>query len=87
MHSQTYNHNNNNNNTISQNHSFVLLEITEIELTTVVHNFKNKKSKWLDDTSPYSSKKHVPYTLQPLLELVNASITEGTFPFTLKTSS
>jgi hypothetical protein len=38
MHSQTIN------NTISQKDSFVLLEITETELTNVVHRLKNKKS-------------------------------------------
>lgn len=40
------------------------------------------KQQW---TNARTVKKCVPWTLKPLLELVNASITGGSFPATLKT--
>jgi hypothetical protein len=47
---------------------------------------KNKKSAGLDDISPYLLKKCVPHIIEPLIELVNASIREGIFPSKLKKS-
>jgi hypothetical protein len=41
----------------------------------------------LDDISPYSLKKCVPYMFKQLLELVNSLIRDGIFPSTLKIGS
>jgi hypothetical protein len=68
------------NNTICQKGSFVLLEITEAELTKVVHSVRCKESAGLDVISPYLLKKCMPYMLKPFLELVNASVKVGTSP-------
>jgi hypothetical protein len=66
--------------------SFVLLKITETELTKVVRSFKSKISAGLDGISPYSVKKYVHYRLWPLLQLESASIRDGIFSSTFKKS-
>jgi hypothetical protein len=53
-------------------------------LNKVIYSLKSEKLAGLDDISPYLLKKHVPYTLMTLFELVNASIREAIYPFTLK---
>jgi retron-type reverse transcriptase len=58
-----------------------------IVLIKVIQGMKNKKSTGLDDISPYLLKKCTPHIIKLLLELVNASIKEGTFPSTLKKKS
>jgi hypothetical protein len=47
---------------------------------------KNKKSAGLDGISLYPLKKCIPHIIKPMLELINASITEGIFPSKLKKS-
>jgi hypothetical protein len=54
--------------------SFVMLEITEVELSKTVHSMMKKTSTGLDDISTYLLKKCAPHIIKPLLELVNASI-------------
>jgi hypothetical protein len=56
------------------------------ELTKIVLSLKSKKLAGLNGTSPCLLKKCVPYMLQTILQLVNASIRKGIFPSKLKKS-
>jgi hypothetical protein len=74
------------NNITNLKDSFVLLEITEMELIKIIQSMKNNKSAGLDDISPYLLAKCIPHIIKPLLQLVNVSIREGIFPSKLKKS-
>ena len=73
-------------NSTSQLNSFVLLDITEDEITKSIHNLKLNSSPGYDDITPKLLKITVPYISKVLLHIFNSSFKTGTFPSRMKTA-
>jgi potassium voltage-gated channel Eag-related subfamily H protein 8 len=66
--------------------SLYLPELTKVDLLNVIHSMNNKKSTGLDGISASLLKRRAYYMIEPLLEIINASIKTGIFPSCLKKS-
>lgn len=74
------------NKSFSNNFSFFFYPVTEIELAKIIKKLKNTSSPGLDKIPALIIKSNFPFIVDPLLYILNLSLSTGLFPSCLKKS-